>query len=205
MCELEQNYIYFQNEDVTALKIKYNPFAKAFLDKPNNNGSGSPDNNNPHPMSNHQHQQQQQQQQQEFQLLDQVAALNNSHHHHQFHSGLQQQQQQHRYQQRHLPYNVQQRFHHNNSGSSQLTSGNGSPPGLGGMIMKDEPSPLYTPNYWGHSSSSPGSSNTFLETSAFDSMWNGCGGNSGAYFAPPVTSSPPSNYTIFILLFLEEA
>ena len=190
---------------MTALKIKYNPFAKAFLDKPNNNGSGSPDNNNPHPMSNHQHQQQQQQQQQqEFQLLDQVAALNNSHHHHQFHSGLQQQQQQHRYQQRHLPYNVQQRFHHN-SGSSQLTSGNGSPPSLGGMIMKDEPSLPYTPNYWGHSSSSPGSSNTFLETSAFDSMWNGCGGNSGAYFAPPVTSSPPSNYTLFILLFLDEA
>jgi hypothetical protein len=198
MCELEQNDIYFQNEDVTALKIKYNPFAKAFLDKPNNNGSSS-DNNNHYPLSNHQHQQQQQQQQQEFQLLDLVAPLNNSHHHHQYHSGLQKQQQQ-----RHLPYNVQQRFHRN-SGSLQLTSGKGSPPGLGGMIMKDKPSPLYTPNYWGHSSSSPGSSNTFLETSAFDSMWNRCGGNSGAYFAPPVTSSPPSNYTLFILLFLDEA
>ena len=66
MCELEQNDIYFQNEDVTALKIKYNPFAKAFLDKPNGNGrTCSPDNNinNNNVMSDHQLQQQQQKQQ----------------------------------------------------------------------------------------------------------------------------------------------
>jgi hypothetical protein len=87
---------------VTALKIKYNPFAKAFLDKPNGNGrTCSPDYNNinnPNVMSGHQLQQQQQkqqlQQQNKFKLLDNVASLHNSHHQQQFHSDLPQHQQQ---------------------------------------------------------------------------------------------------------------
>ena len=164
----------FQNEDVTALKIKYNPFAKAFLDKPNNN-SGSPESRSP----------QQQLQHQDFHILDQVAsALHHSHSQHQFQQQQQQQQQQqlHQHRFRHTPYNIQQRLHQGH--------GSGSPPNVA-HLMKDEPDLLYTPNYWSHSSALA-SSGPFLESSAFDSMCNGWNAAApGSFYSPPVTSSPP--------------
>ena len=184
-CHFPENmkHIFFlsQNEDVTALKIKYNPFAKAFLDKPNNNASCSPE-------SPHHQQQQHHQHQQDYQLADPLSQQNLSH---QFHS-----QSQHRYHQRHAPYNVAQRFHNNSPQSS--AGGSSSPPGLG-MTLKDEHGPVYTPNYWATSHTSSPVANSFLENSAFDSMWNGCGNNAGPYFPLPTTSSPPGNFFIFNL------
>jgi hypothetical protein len=66
----------------------------------------------------------------------------------------------------------------------------GSPPGAA-PAMKDEPDVMYTPNYWTHPSTL-GPSTSFLESSTFDAVWNGCNGMpAGSYFTPPVTSSPP--------------
>ena len=126
-------------------------------------------------------------------MIDQVAAqalhASNHHHHHSHHQFQQQQQQQHQqHRYRHSPYNIQQRLH--NSDTS------GSPPGIQ-AVMKDEPDSMYTPNYWSHPSPLT-SNNSFLDSSAFDAVWNSCNGSTaGSYFAPPVTSSPPSKYKHF--------
>ena len=151
---------------MTALKIQHNPFAKAFLDRQNILGcsSGSPLQN--------------QVEDQEFQLVYPEANSNAAQQEvGQFSTNVQlkkPQLQQHRFHQRYMPYNSQQRIHNKNV---QMSGQNDS------LILKEEPGL----NYWRQSTSSPGSS--CLETSAL--TWNsGCSPKSGAYFCPPLTSTP---------------
>jgi hypothetical protein len=161
----------YQNEDVTSLKIKYNPFAKAFLDKPNGSGNGI----NQHTQNNHTHQQMILQNQQDYQMMEkmsasfkqQASAHHHHHHHHQFNGRHQ----------RHSPYSLQ-RF--------TSTPTNHSPTGVG-VSLKDEPGQGYTPNYWSHANtvSNIGGGPTIFESS-IDNLWPNC---QATYFSG-TTASP---------------
>jgi len=157
---------------VTALKIQHNPFAKAFLDRQKVLGSSSGSNS---PFQN-------QLQHQEFQFADSEARNADQREVDRFSTTMPQehQQQQRRFHQRYMPYNPHHRIHNKNL----QVSGQGD-----GLILKEEPGG----HHWRRSTSSPDPSSALT--------WdNGCSPSSGAYFCPPLSSTPlgkKSSYFIF--------
>jgi len=177
----------YQNEDVTSLKIKYNPFAKAFLDKPNGSGNLQHSPNT--------HQQILLQNQQDYSMMEKPSAGSfkqqsslHSHHHHPYH-----QQQFNMRNQRPSPYHVQPRF--STSTNHHLSPSHHSPTGV-----KDELGQGYTPNYWVHPSAVTNMGSAIFETSGLDNLWGNCRPSYSPVNINPASStqsspSPESMYT----------